>query len=91
MKVTVVSVELGDDDGSDDCTITTMHKPGIIGKLFGMREKRVQYVGSGTVWHRLPKFMSCDGRIEVWLYDRWMQARHERRTITKQNDKEMQC
>lgn len=43
----------------------------------GVPAYRVQYQGSGTVWHRLPDFERCGTFTEAVLADFWEYARNQ--------------
>jgi hypothetical protein len=69
MKREFVRIE---EDVDNNARITILERPSWLERLFGKIEHQVQYVGSGTVWHRLPDFARAaneGGLCNIWA--RW--------------------
>ena len=63
--------------------ILTVEKiPGLIGRLFGNKQKDVKYHGSGTVWHEMPTFRRCSTSLECVLSDFYAKISFEERHET---------
>jgi len=47
--------------------------------LVKIQEVEVRFVGSGSVWYRLPEFQRCPSSQEMKLADIWSKLKHEKR------------
>jgi hypothetical protein len=47
--------------------------------LVKVQDVEVRFVGSGSVWYRLPEFQRCPTSQETKLSEIWSRLRHEKR------------
>lgn len=57
-----------------DAVITVAYVPCRLLRFFGVKPKEIKYVGSGTVWHRLPEFKRAGTFTESSLSDFYERA-----------------
>jgi hypothetical protein len=49
--------------------IETIKKPTALGRLLKIKEKRYEFIGSGTIWRDLNGFKRCDSHMNMFLAD----------------------
>ena len=73
------------EDGPESDSILTLdYTPSILGRLFGLKPDRVQFLGDCTVWHRLPGCKREGVLMESMLSDFWTMGRYRNAMAKKE-------
>ena len=78
MKYRLVKSELID-SVIDEYKVTLLEIPGWFDKLLGYEKQEVQYVGSCSVWHRMPDFQRASLGLESILSEFWTKLQYQRK------------